>query len=184
MSSLNPATHGASSKPFTATSNGQNEGETWQRRKPVPRKGHTKSRRGCFNCKRRRIKCNEKHPRCNHCIKAGLQCEYFLNSVNLVQGSSSPHPREVPNLQSTPRVFVSDLQAHSQVQQILTPLVNVRHALVSSFLHHGISTLALQSRQHMGHRTELCTQSTWPFAKRSFGHIVTFKKRVSLTLAI
>ncbi|KAI1873447.1 hypothetical protein JX265_005069 [Neoarthrinium moseri] len=40
------------------------------------RRGHTKSRRGCYNCKRRRIKCQETHPACGHCIKMGLQCEY------------------------------------------------------------------------------------------------------------
>jgi hypothetical protein len=46
------------------------------RRRPIPRKGHTKSRRGCFSCKRRKIKCSESLPACNHCIKAGLRCEY------------------------------------------------------------------------------------------------------------
>jgi hypothetical protein len=68
-------------------------------RKPIPRKGHTKSRRGCFNCKRRRIKCNESHPECNHCIKAGLHCDYPVNiirstkeSLNTAAHSSlSPH---------------------------------------------------------------------------------------------
>lgn len=140
MSSLNQDTHGASSKTST-TSNDQNRAETWQRRRPVPRKGHTKSRRGCFNCKRRRIKCNEKHPKCNRCIKAGLQCEYNLSSVNLVQQFSAPCLQKVLNLQSTPSIFVSDPQAHSQVQQILTPLVNVRYALISSLSHHGVSTI-------------------------------------------
>ncbi|SPO03425.1 related to UPC2 - regulatory protein involved in control of sterol uptake [Cephalotrichum gorgonifer] len=38
------------------------------------RRGHTKSRRGCFNCKRRRIK--ETRPACGHCVKTGLKCEY------------------------------------------------------------------------------------------------------------
>ncbi|KAI1805736.1 hypothetical protein F4811DRAFT_560949 [Daldinia bambusicola] len=40
------------------------------------RRGHTKSRRGCFNCKRRRIKCQETRPACAHCTKTGLKCEY------------------------------------------------------------------------------------------------------------
>ncbi|PKS06976.1 hypothetical protein jhhlp_005573 [Lomentospora prolificans] len=40
------------------------------------RRGHTKSRRGCFNCKRRRIKCQETKPACGHCVKTGLKCEY------------------------------------------------------------------------------------------------------------
>ncbi|KAI1781119.1 hypothetical protein F4818DRAFT_28614 [Hypoxylon cercidicola] len=40
------------------------------------RRGHTKSRRGCYNCKRRRIKCQETRPACGHCVKTGLRCEY------------------------------------------------------------------------------------------------------------
>lgn len=44
--------------------------------KRLERRGHTKSRRGCFNCKRRRIKCQETRPACGHCLKTGLQCEY------------------------------------------------------------------------------------------------------------
>jgi hypothetical protein len=42
----------------------------------LERRGHTKSRRGCYNCKRRRIKCQENHPACGHCVKTGLKCEY------------------------------------------------------------------------------------------------------------
>ncbi|TID17465.1 hypothetical protein E6O75_ATG08211 [Venturia nashicola] len=46
------------------------------RNKPIPRKGHTKSRRGCFNCKRRKIKCQETQPACGNCEKAGIVCDY------------------------------------------------------------------------------------------------------------
>ncbi|KAJ0338752.1 hypothetical protein COL922a_005216 [Colletotrichum nupharicola] len=42
----------------------------------LERRGHTKSRRGCFNCKRRRIKCQETRPSCGHCVKTGMKCEY------------------------------------------------------------------------------------------------------------
>ncbi|KAK0706829.1 hypothetical protein B0T26DRAFT_655867 [Lasiosphaeria miniovina] len=45
-------------------------------RQRLERRGHTKSRRGCFNCKRRRIKCQETRPACGHCVKTGLNCEY------------------------------------------------------------------------------------------------------------
>ncbi|KAF2200446.1 hypothetical protein GQ43DRAFT_73129 [Delitschia confertaspora ATCC 74209] len=76
-------------------------------RKPIPRKGHTKSRRGCFNCKRRRIKCNEIYPACNHCLKAGLICEYPANIIQTNQQKylSSPSPQEIAPLQSTPGTF-------------------------------------------------------------------------------
>lgn len=50
-----------------------------------PRRYHTKSRNGCFNCKKRRIKCSEALPACNHCLEKGLSCEY-------PPGRSSPQP--------------------------------------------------------------------------------------------
>ncbi|KAL2816693.1 C6 zinc finger domain protein [Aspergillus granulosus] len=37
---------------------------------------HTKSRRGCFNCKSRRIKCQETKPACDNCIHKDLDCLY------------------------------------------------------------------------------------------------------------
>jgi hypothetical protein len=46
------------------------------RRRPIPRKGHTKSRNGCYNCKRRKVKCQENLPECYHCKRIGLVCEY------------------------------------------------------------------------------------------------------------
>ncbi|KAF5682492.1 hypothetical protein FCIRC_4926 [Fusarium circinatum] len=55
------------------------------RRRPIPRKGHTKSRRGCFNCKRRRVKCQETTPSCDNCDRLGLRCEYHLPSPQLAQ---------------------------------------------------------------------------------------------------
>jgi hypothetical protein len=70
------------------------------RKKPMPRKGHTKSRKGCFSCKRRKIKCPETRPSCGNCLKAEIVCEY-----------PKPHQQEfaVPSpdvaLQSTPTMF-------------------------------------------------------------------------------
>ncbi|KAL5336041.1 gamma-glutamyltranspeptidase-domain-containing protein [Aspergillus crustosus] len=40
------------------------------------RRSHTKSRRGCFQCKRRHVKCDEGTPRCSLCRKRGLECDY------------------------------------------------------------------------------------------------------------
>ncbi|KAI1340121.1 hypothetical protein F5Y15DRAFT_65093 [Xylariaceae sp. FL0016] len=51
------------------------QGKTFQRQR-LERRGHTKSRRGCYHCKRRRIKCQETRPACGHCVKTGLKCEY------------------------------------------------------------------------------------------------------------
>ncbi|EOO03807.1 putative transcription factor cys6 protein [Phaeoacremonium minimum UCRPA7] len=40
------------------------------------RRAHTKSRRGCGNCKLRRIKCDEAKPRCKKCLEYGVACNY------------------------------------------------------------------------------------------------------------
>jgi hypothetical protein len=102
----------SSSSDSPTLSDSRNESAPPLPRRPIPRKGHTKSRRGCYNCKRRRIKCNERHPDCNHCIKAGLQCEYPSNIIQATQHShTSPHPQEAGNLRSTPGMFVSIPQA-------------------------------------------------------------------------
>ncbi|PVI08235.1 hypothetical protein DM02DRAFT_608306 [Periconia macrospinosa] len=37
---------------------------------------HTKSRLGCAQCKKRRIKCDNRAPECANCNKKGIQCEY------------------------------------------------------------------------------------------------------------
>ncbi|KAE8146225.1 gamma-glutamyltranspeptidase-domain-containing protein [Aspergillus avenaceus] len=40
------------------------------------RRSHTKSRKGCLQCKRRHVKCDEELPRCSLCQKRKLQCTY------------------------------------------------------------------------------------------------------------
>lgn len=59
------------------------------RRKPVPGKGFQKTRRGCFNCKRRRVKCSEHLPECQGCRRMRLPCVY--------PAVVSPDPRTVPS---------------------------------------------------------------------------------------
>lgn len=64
------------------------------RRRPIPRKGHTKSRRGCFNCKRRRVKCQETTPCCDNCNRLGLRCEYPQTSDKALVTFFSPQPAQ------------------------------------------------------------------------------------------
>ena len=44
--------------------------------KPLTRRGHVKSKLGCFTCKRRRVKCDEQHPVCAQCTRLKLACTY------------------------------------------------------------------------------------------------------------
>lgn len=45
-------------------------------RQSLTRRGHFKSRLGCFSCKRRRVKCNEARPECSPCRRLALTCVY------------------------------------------------------------------------------------------------------------
>jgi hypothetical protein len=77
------------------------------RRKPMPRKGHTKSRRGCFNCKKRKIKCPETFPRCENCLKAGMSCEYPKRDLSPSEPTNTlPSPIMQP--QGTPTLFTAN----------------------------------------------------------------------------
>jgi len=47
------------------------------------RKAHKKSRKGCQNCKLRRVKCDETRPKCTKCINYGVSCSYDLKAPDL-----------------------------------------------------------------------------------------------------
>ncbi|OJZ85799.1 hypothetical protein ASPFODRAFT_189491 [Aspergillus luchuensis CBS 106.47] len=42
----------------------------------LSRKSHRKSRLGCKNCKRRRVKCDEIKPHCTNCLRHSIECDY------------------------------------------------------------------------------------------------------------
>ncbi|KAH8696715.1 putative C6 transcription factor [Talaromyces proteolyticus] len=45
------------------------------------RRTHTKSRLGCVQCKHRRIKCDERTPSCNNCLRHEIDCIYSMSPV-------------------------------------------------------------------------------------------------------
>ncbi|KAL2135768.1 hypothetical protein VTI74DRAFT_6973 [Chaetomium olivicolor] len=102
-----PAAESPNSDPASATTTPAASGSEMTitvRRRPIPRKGHTKSRRGCLNCKRRKVKCQETRPECSNCTRIGLVCEYpdsrAQSSLSMVPAPSTP-------LQSTPTMFTA-----------------------------------------------------------------------------
>ncbi|KAL7654024.1 hypothetical protein ACMYSQ_008692 [Aspergillus niger] len=74
----------------------------------MPQRVHKKSRNGCLECKRRHVKCDERHPICSNCHSAERVCEYGSRSllraaaprpvVHAARAASPPIP-----LKSTPR---------------------------------------------------------------------------------
>ncbi|OJD10783.1 hypothetical protein AJ78_08300 [Emergomyces pasteurianus Ep9510] len=79
------------------------------------------SRRGCGNCKKRRIKCDERAPECYRCIRSGWKCPgYPLNVTVKDQTSYSPlHDQSsdvVPHIPN--EVTIKQLNLFHDVQQI------------------------------------------------------------------
>ncbi|KAK8067093.1 hypothetical protein PG997_013840 [Apiospora hydei] len=65
-----------------------------------PRRSHTKSRKGCENCKRRHIRCDENFPQCRNCTKHKVRCPY--NDVPVPDDRSATPDK--PDLMWTPEI--------------------------------------------------------------------------------
>lgn len=86
------------------------------RRRPVPRRGHKKSRAGCGTCKSRKVKCDETTPECGPCARLGLGCWYPEQRLSPGSGPvsvsvSAPIPAGAPPvraLRTAPVSFSSD----------------------------------------------------------------------------
>ncbi|RDW78846.1 Zn(II)2Cys6 transcription factor [Aspergillus mulundensis] len=58
------------------------------------RRTHRKSRLGCGNCKKRRVKCDEKKPMCSNCVQHSIDCDFqFPASSSPSEGSTPPQTR-------------------------------------------------------------------------------------------
>jgi hypothetical protein len=59
------------------------------------RRTHTKSRLGCSQCRRRRVKCDEQEPRCSSCVQRGESCVYLrfpTKSTSITASKTSAPP--------------------------------------------------------------------------------------------
>jgi hypothetical protein len=75
---------------------------TAARRRPIPRKGHRKSRAGCLVCKQRKVKCDEVTPECGCCRRLGLTCQYRPTSGNTSSSAVAPSSASVLGAVSRP----------------------------------------------------------------------------------
>lgn len=51
-----------------------------------------RSKKGCQTCKRRKVRCNEQRPRCNHCERLNLQCTWRPVTRNASSNASAAPP--------------------------------------------------------------------------------------------
>ncbi|KAJ0413647.1 hypothetical protein BJY00DRAFT_56674 [Aspergillus carlsbadensis] len=72
-----------------------------------PRRSHTKSRYGCDQCKKRRVKCDEQGPPCLNCTNRELKCVYSKtpgahSSANMPESSTPAQGHHTPHFVPQP----------------------------------------------------------------------------------
>ncbi|KAF4998670.1 hypothetical protein FGRMN_2996 [Fusarium graminum] len=67
--------------------------------KKASRVSHTKSRKGCATCKKRKVKCDEQRPACFNCSRLQEDCRYLPVTAK----KTSPRPARSPKQNETPR---------------------------------------------------------------------------------
>ncbi|CAI6339079.1 unnamed protein product [Periconia digitata] len=82
------------------------------------RKPHSKSRYGCDQCRKRRVKCDEQPPRCNNCITRGESCHF--SRVAPAKARLTPQATPSPSSDTTnlePETRASDATKDRSLQQ-------------------------------------------------------------------
>ncbi|KAH8725631.1 hypothetical protein GQ44DRAFT_615449 [Phaeosphaeriaceae sp. PMI808] len=90
------------------------------------RKTHTKSRKGCYQCKQRHTKCNEGRPRCGNCVRLDISCTW----PEITSGySTSPHAS--PSSHTSPHEMVqpgtSDVAYSTNIFELSIPDMRLLH---------------------------------------------------------
>ncbi|OAL43113.1 hypothetical protein IQ07DRAFT_637272 [Pyrenochaeta sp. DS3sAY3a] len=101
------------------------------RKKQGLRSYHHKSRNGCAQCKRRRVKCSMQAPTCANCLRRNELCEYPGVLDESVSSVSRPlEPRDgLTNSQRGDRDFHSDLDMH--LRELQASIASTQGALSS-----------------------------------------------------
>ncbi|KAL1964508.1 hypothetical protein VTN77DRAFT_6934 [Rasamsonia byssochlamydoides] len=80
------------------------------------RRTHRKSRLGCGNCKRRRIKCDEKKPTCSNCFQHSIECDFSIIQITESVSPAASEPGSLAPARSVNRRYrfrSSKYQSHA-----------------------------------------------------------------------
>ncbi|KAM3084005.1 hypothetical protein ACMFMG_001888 [Clarireedia jacksonii] len=114
------------------------------------RRTHKKSRKGCAECKRRHIKCDESRPGCVNCSTANYQCSYLKPPTS---GTSTPTASTTtPDSSKSPSDTHLDRQVspHPSIPFALvpqSPLVNLTHLELFQVIYSGNLLWDIERRQ-------------------------------------
>ncbi|KAF4989407.1 hypothetical protein FGRMN_9132 [Fusarium graminum] len=68
----------------------------------LARRPHRKSRNGCFNCKRRKVKCDEVKPACANCVRFGIPCDFAPQPLSSDDSALQRSPPEILSVLAEP----------------------------------------------------------------------------------
>ncbi|KAH6955095.1 hypothetical protein DER45DRAFT_329419 [Fusarium avenaceum] len=68
----------------------------------LARRPHRKSRNGCFNCKRRKVKCDEVKPACANCVRFGIPCDFAPQPPSSDDSAPQRSPPEILSVLAEP----------------------------------------------------------------------------------
>ncbi|CCX05264.1 Similar to Sterol uptake control protein 2; acc. no. Q12151 [Pyronema omphalodes CBS 100304] len=110
----------------------------------APRRSHKKSRDGCLKCKKRRIKCDEVHPRCGNCIKHAIECDFSLPPEERAVLSLRHKLRQSPDrsgASSSPSAGSPPLNLPSPSPSHLQPSPGPSHSLDPHNAHRSVANV-------------------------------------------
>lgn len=125
------------------------------------RRAHQKSRRGCGNCKLRRVKCDETQPRCNKCTSFGVSCSYDGTPDELqlaMKGSfviEAPQRSPVSLNQTILNMINTPLILHSASSGATGPLYELREddlRTMSKFQSRTVFSIGTKESVHIFHK--------------------------------
>lgn len=87
----------------------------------VPDQGRIRSKTGCLCCRKRKKKCDEKHPTCGLCRSRNEDCIWTVHVFNPQRGSFDEHRINKKNVSRTKSVvLLLDLSLEAQKRAIMT----------------------------------------------------------------
>ncbi|KAE8374548.1 hypothetical protein BDV26DRAFT_269820 [Aspergillus bertholletiae] len=78
-----------------------------------PRRSHKKSRNGCDQCKKRRVKCDEADP-CLNCTRRSLSCSYLQRIVTPRPEPAKKHPERLVACTPAPGTSLAEISAQTE----------------------------------------------------------------------
>ncbi|KAL2126589.1 hypothetical protein VTI74DRAFT_575 [Chaetomium olivicolor] len=144
------------------------------------RRPHHKSKTGCLDCRRRRVKCDEQKPSCQACVRRGVVCRYTVQDragrPAVVKDASVRSPlthnsassrlshEALPTFQTPPphgqAAEPSPAETHSTLPDASCPGPHNRTASTSSFTF-GIDDLALLHHWTLSTSLSICRESSY-----------------------